>query len=168
MPMITIRPAADSDLPAITAIYNHYVRNTIVTFDLEPFAVETRREWFSHYRPTGRHRCWVAERESIVVGYATSSRFRPKDAYLTSIETSIYLHPDATSQRIGGRLYERLFADLATEDVHRAYAGISLPNDVSVAFHERFGFQKVAVYSEVGRKFDRYWDVMFLEKKLGV
>jgi len=128
---------------------------------------EARREWFAHYGTTGRYRALVAVSEDRVVGYATSSRFRPKPAYETSIETSVYLAPESVGRGAGTRLYEGLFKALEDEDVHRAYAGIALPNPASIALHERFGFKRVAHFTEQGRKFGRYWDVAWYEKPMG-
>lgn len=162
-----VRPATDDDLEAINEIYNHYVVETHVTFDDEPISLEARREWFGHYAATGRHRVLVAEDDDAVRGFASSSRFRPKPGYLTSVETSVYLAPDATGQGTGARLYSELFESLEGEDLHRAYAGIALPNPASVALHEMFGFKRVALFSEQGRKFGRYWDVAWFEKALG-
>ncbi|MEO0869641.1 MAG: N-acetyltransferase family protein, partial [Cyanobacteria bacterium J06642_11] len=99
-------------------------------------------------------------------GYATSSKFSQKAAYDTSVETSIYLLPDAQGQGLGTRLYETLFESLADADVHRAYAGITLPNPASVALHQKLGFHSAGRYREVGRKFDQYWDVEWFEKSL--
>lgn len=162
-----VRVADEADLPGLNAVYNHYVRQTHVTFDLEPVTMEQRREWFTHYAPSGRHRLVVAvSGEGAVIGYAASSPWRPKRAYETSVETSVYLAPGATGLGIGTALYSELFEALAGEDVHRAYAGIALPNDASVALHERFGFRRVALFSEQGRKFGRYWDVAWFEKPL--
>jgi len=79
---------------------------------------------------------------------------------------SVYLDPQAGGQGLGSALYARLFDALKGEDVHRALAGVTLPNDASLALHKRFGFEPVGTYSEVGRKFDRYWDVMWIEKLL--
>lgn len=163
-----IRPAAEDDLDAINDVYNHYVRETHITFDDEPMTMGARREWFSHYAREGRHRLLVAVDNAVVVGYAASSRFRPKPGYLTSVETSIYLAPDSVGRGIGARLYTALFKTLEGEDVHRAYAGIALPNPASVALHERFGFKRVAHFTEQGRKFGRYWDVVWFERPLGV
>jgi phosphinothricin acetyltransferase len=162
-----IRPATEGDLEAINDVYNHYVRETHITFDDEPMSMEARKEWFSHHAPEGRHRLMVASDDGEVVGYASSGRFRPKPGYLTSVETSIYIAPDSVGKGIGARLYAALFKALEGEDVHRAYAGIALPNPASIALHERFGFKRVAHFSEQGRKFGRYWDVDWFEKPLG-
>ena len=149
-------------------IYNQYVAETHYTFDVEPMSTDARREWFTHYGASGRYRVMVAVLEGRVIGYASSSRFRPKPAYETSIETSIYLASESVGRGTGTRLYERLFKLLEGEDVHRAYAGIALPNPASIAIHERFGFKRVAHFTEQGRKFSRYWDVAWYEKPLGV
>ena len=168
---VRVRPAKPADLPRLTEIYNHYVRRTAVTFDVQPFTVAERMRWFDHYRPEGRHRLFVAcangaaggeGEEGAVVGYATSSPFRAKAAYDSSVETSIYCDPGAVGRGVGTALYEALFAALAGEDVHRAFGGIALPNDASVALHRRFGFTEVGVFAEVGHKFGRYWDVLWM------
>lgn len=163
---VLVRPAERNDLTAINDIYNHYVLETHYTFDLEPMSMEWRVDWFSHYATSGRWRAFVAMVADQVVGFATSSRFRPKPAYETSVEVSIYLSPEAAGRGIGARLYTTLFAALKGEDVHRAYAGISLPNPASVALHERLGFKPAAHFTEQGRKFGRYWDVAWFEKAL--
>lgn len=163
---LSVRPGQQGDLPALTALYNHYVEHTHVTFDTQPFSVEQRAEWFSHYSATGRHRLLVATAGDELVGYATSSKFRDKAAYDTSIEATVYVRDSGARRGIGSALYTALFDALRGEDVHRAYAGIALPNDASMALHRRFGFVEVGTYREVGRKFGRYWDVSWLEKPL--
>jgi len=167
VPAVSIRPAVIEDLAGLNDVYNEYVLTTHYTFDIEPMTIEARREWFTHYSTSGRYRVLVAVRDGSVVGYATTSRFRPKPAYQTSVETSIYLAAGATGAGVGTRLYQELFRHLDGEDVHRAYAGIALPNPASIALHERFGFKKVAHFTEQGRKFERYWDVAWFEKALG-
>ena len=164
---VRVRPAATDDLDAINDIYNHYVMESHFTFDVEPLDIDVRREWFGHFSTSGRYRLFVALDEDDIVGYASSSRFRPKPGYETSVETSIYLAPEAIGKGAGSRLYETLFKSLEGEDLHRAYAGIALPNPPSIALHERFGFKRVAHYTEQGRKFGRYWDVAWFEKLLG-
>jgi phosphinothricin acetyltransferase len=164
---VSVRPATEQDLGHINDIYNRYVVETHFTFDVEPMTIEARREWFGHYDGTGRYRVLVGVSDASVVGYASSSRWRPKPAYETSVETSIYLAPDAVGRGFGTKLYEELFKLLQREDLHRAYAGIALPNQASIALHERMGFKRVAHFTEQGRKFDRYWDVGWYEKALG-
>ena len=164
---VTVRVAIAEDLAAINYIYNHYVNAAHFTFDIEPISFEARRDWFADHGTRGRYRVLAALSEREVVGFASSSRFRPKPAYETSVETSIYLAPEMVARGVGFRLYEKLFKLLAAEDVHRAYAGIALPNPGSIALHERFGFRRVAHFSEQGRKFGKYWDVDWYEKSLG-
>lgn len=163
-----IRLPQIADLAALTELYNHYIRHTTITFDLEPYSIAQRREqWFDHYRSQGRHRLWIAEVDGQAIGYATSSPFHRKAAYDTSVETSIYLAQDFVGQGIGRSLYQQLFTSLQGEDVHRAYALITQPNPVSEEFHRAFGFKQVGHCREVGRKFGRYWDVKWYEKCLG-
>jgi phosphinothricin acetyltransferase len=164
---VEVRPATVEDLSTVNEIYNQYVAETHYTFDVEPMSTDARREWFTHYGASGRYRVMVAVLEGRVIGYASSSRFRPKPAYETSIETSIYLASESVGRGTGTRLYEGLFKLLEGEDVHRAYAGIALPNPASIAIHERFGFKRAAHFTEQGRKFSRYWDVAWYEKPLG-
>ena len=161
-----VRPATQRDMPEVNDIYNHYVLESHYTFDIEPVSLDWRREWFSHYGTEGRYRLLVAVEDNRVIGYASSSRFRPKPGYETSVETSVYLDPGAVGKGVGSRLYEELFRSLQGQDVHRAYAGICLPNPPSIAMHERIGFKRVALFTEQGRKFGRYWDVAWFEKPL--
>ena len=163
----TMRSATPDDLPALTSIYNHYVINTSITFDLEPFAPEARRPWFDAHAAEGRHRLLIAaDPDNAVLGYATTSRWRPKAAYDTTVESSVYCRPDVVGRGIGTALYSALFESLAGEDIHRIVAGISQPNAPSVALHQRCGFRAVGVFSKVGRKFGQYWDVAWFERSL--
>jgi phosphinothricin acetyltransferase len=163
-----VRTPTEADLPALTDLYNYYVVNTPITFDLEPFAVDARRGWFREHMGGGRHRLLVADDgEGRAIGYATTSAFRTRAAYDTTVESSVYCHPDVMRRGIGTALYVALFEQLRGEDVHRIVAGITLPNRASVAMHERCGFRQIGVLSSVGRKFDRYWDVAFFERPFG-
>jgi phosphinothricin acetyltransferase len=166
MNAILIRMATNGDLPRLTEIYNYYVVNTPVTFDVEPYTVERRATWFQQFAPTGRYRLLVAEESGGVVGYAGTTRFRPKAAYDTTVETTVYCDLSAAGKGIGRRLYAALFEAIAGEDIHRILAGYTLPNPASAALHQRFGFKPVGTFSENGRKFGRYWDVMWTERPL--
>ncbi|MFE4582744.1 GNAT family N-acetyltransferase [Streptomyces chartreusis] len=169
---VQVRPGAESDLDALVAIYNHYVRETPITFDTTVFTPEERRPWLLSHPEDGPYRLMVAtEGDSTgnsqrILGYATSGPHRPKPAYATSVEVTVYLAPDAGRRGVGTLLYKALFDALAGEDLHRAYAGIAQPNEASVRLHERFGFRHVGTFREVGRKFGRYWDVAWYEKDL--
>lgn len=167
MDELAIRPAAPEDLPRLTEIYNHYVLNTPITFDLVPFTVESRRPWFQQFGSSGRHRLLVAEQAGAIVAYAGSHSFRTKQAYETTVEVTIYCAPDATGRGVGRKLYEALFAELHDQDIHSFIAGVTLPNAASVALHERFGFSLTGVMHGVGRKFGQYWDVGWWERVLG-
>ena len=161
---VRIRPAVPGDWTRLTEIYNYYVINTPVTFDVEPYTVERREAWFAQFAETGRHRLLVAENDAGVIGYAGTTRFRPKAAYETTVETTIYCAPDSAGKGIGSRLYATLFAFLRGEDIHRFVAGYTLPNPATAAIHARFGFKVVGVFSENGRKFGKYWDVCWVER----
>lgn len=161
-----VRTGDEADIGQLTDLYNHYVRETPVTFDTRAFTPEERLPWLLAHPSRGPYRLLVAEAGDRILGYATSSPFRPKPAYVTSVEVSVYVRPDAGRRGVGSRLYEALFAALAGEDLHRAYAGIALPNEASIALHERFGFRHLGTYAEVGRKFGRYWDVAWYERAL--
>jgi len=161
-----VRPATEEDLIAINDIYNHYVRTSPATFDLEERTVDWRREWLEEHR-SGKHRALVAEMDGSVEGFASSSPWRPKAAYANTIETSVYVAPASIAQGVGTGLYRALFDALAGEDVHRAVAGMTLPNDASRALHLAFGFTSVGVFTEQGYKFGRYWDVEWFERPLG-
>jgi phosphinothricin acetyltransferase len=168
VPRIQIRAAARDDLPRLTEIYNHYVLHTSITFDVKPWAVEQRIPWFEQFAATGRYRLLVAEERALVVGYSASVRFRPKAAYDTTVETTVYCSPESTGKGVGTQLYAALFASLAGENIHRIVAGYVRPNSTSAALHKRFGFKEVGVFTENGYKFDRYWDVCWMERPLKI
>ncbi|MGX1852951.1 N-acetyltransferase family protein [Streptomyces sp. NPDC055299] len=192
---VQVTAGTEADLPALTDLYNHYVRETCLTFDTEPFTPEQRRPWLLSHPQDGPHRLLVAQEATdrtkdphngptdgsrgtpaaadagppggALLGYATSSAFRPKAAYAPSVEVTVYCAPHATGRGVGTLLYKALFEALADEDVHRAYAGITQPNETSTRLHTRFGFRHLGTYTEVGRKFGRYWDVAWYQKDLG-
>lgn len=161
-----VRAAVDADLAPLTDIYNHYVEVSPATFDLTPVSLDSRRLWMSRFADSGPHRLLVADVDGAVAGYATSGKLREKPGYDASVETTIYVSPDHHHRGIGTRLYAALFAALETEDVHRAYAAIVVPNPASIALHVRFAFKPVGLLREVGRKFGRYWDVQWFERSV--
>jgi phosphinothricin acetyltransferase len=166
MSSISIRPATRGDLTRLTEIYNYYVINTPITFDIEPKTVESRIPWFEQFGSTGKCRLCVAEENGLVLGYAGTARFWPKPEYKNTVETMIYCCPGSTGKGIGSRLYTALFESIAGEEVERLIAGYTLPNPASAALHKRFGFKLINTFKDFGYKFNRYWDVAWTARPL--
>jgi phosphinothricin acetyltransferase len=164
---VTVRDATPDDLPAVAAIYTHYVLRTTTTFNTQ---VRTPREWTGRFEAEvadGPYALLVAELDGSVAGYAQTQAFRPKPAYHRSIELSVYVAPDATGAGLGGALFGALLPRLeADARFHRAYSIIALPNDASIGFHERWGFVHRGTLTEAGYKFGRYLDVAYYERAL--
>jgi len=164
------RSAVASDATQIAEIYNYYIENSHATFETDPIdAAEMLRrmeDGWAHEYPF-----LVCEDKNGIVGYAYGRRFRPRFAYLHSIEVSVYVKHGTERQNIGTALYRQLISDVREKNFHAVIGGISLPNQASVRLHEKFGFEKVAHFREVGRKFDRWIDVgyweLLLDKRLG-
>ena len=163
---IVIRRAEAADLSALLDIYNFYVLNTPITFDIEPRTLAQRQDWLEQFGDRGRYQCFAAILGNKPIGWACSAKFKDKAAYETSIETSVYCAPGYTGRGLGRRLYEMLFEALRAEDAHRAYAGITLPNDASIRLHSAMGFCPIGTQCQVGRKFGRFWDVTLYEREM--
>ncbi len=162
-----IRPVRMDDAEAVNAIYNPFILETPATFETVPIDLAARRRWIEARSADPRRPGFVAESEGGgLAGFANASAFDPRAAYETSVKVSVFLAREAQGQGAGTMLYRALFDRLAVEDVHRAYALIVAPNPASVALHEKFGFQHVATLDEVGRKFDRFYSVIWFEKRL--
>ncbi|HEY5237012.1 MAG TPA: GNAT family N-acetyltransferase [Rhizomicrobium sp.] len=166
MSTVSIRRVEQADLRALLDIYNYYIVNTPITFDIEPRTLAQRQEWLDGFAATGRYQCFVAVKNGAPIGWSCSARFKEKAAYDTSIETSIYLAPGEERQGLGRRLYATLFEALAGEDIHRAYGGITIPNEASVGLHLAMGFRHIGSYTEVGRKFGKFWEVALYERPM--
>ena len=124
---VSVRAARLADLPRLTEIYNYYIVNTPVTFDIEPYTVDARAAWLNQFAAIGRYRLLVAEQNGNVLGYAGTTRFRVKAAYDPTVETTIYCAPEAVGRGVGRLLYSALFEAIAGEDIHRIVAGYTLP-----------------------------------------
>ena len=165
---VTIRQATVDDVPALTALYNHYIETTPATFDLKPWTVERRRdEWFSRYAETGPYRLLVAQQGERIVGMSYSGPWNPKAAYDTSVETSVYCLDGETGRGLGRALVAALLEALEEAHVHRAFALITLPNEPSERLIERMGFSLVGILPEAGRKFGQFWDVAIWQRAVG-
>lgn len=160
--MLTIRPATADDAAAVCDIYNHYIRHTVVTFEEEVLETSEIARRMTEVADAGLP--WlVAETEAGVIGYAYAGKWRGRCSYRFSVETSIYLRQGCEGQGTGSRLYTGLLEKLCALNLHCAIGGMAEPNAGCQALHEKFGFQKVAHFQEVGWKMDRWIDVSYWE-----
>jgi len=161
----TIRDASAADAGAIAGIYNHYVTDTVVTFEEDPVDAAEIARRVEEIRSASLP--WlVAETAGQVVGYAYATKWRARIAYRFSTEITVYLAPGLSGRGLGSRLYDALFPLLQARGIHAVIGGIALPNEASVALHEKFGLRKVAHFEEVGFKFNRWVDVGFWQRTL--
>ncbi len=161
-----IRPATRSDAAALARIYNHYVRETTITFEEADVSDGEMAQRVDALAQDGLP--WlVAEEGGQVVGYAYAGKWKARSAYRFSVETTVYVDAGRLGGGFGSALYEALFADLRGRPVHAVIGGIALPNARSVALHERFGMRQVARFEQVGFKFGRWIDVGYWQMVLG-
>lgn len=163
---IIIRSARTPDAGGINAVYNPFIRESVATFEMDEYNEPDRRAWVEKHTGDARYPIVVAEDSGEICGFASAAPFDPREGYKSSVKTSVFVRPERQGKRLGARLYEALFLGLSETDLHRAYALIVAPNPASVALHEAFGFVHVATLNEVGRKFGRFLDVMWFEKRL--
>lgn len=162
---IAVRPAREVDAPALAAIYNHYIRETIVTLEETPIEAAEMARRMADVRSAALP--WiVAEEAGRVVGYAYASKWRTRIGYRFTAEITVYLAPDCGGRGIGTRLYGALLPALEALGIHSIVGGIGQPNEASVALHEKFGLRRVAFFPEVGFKFGRWVDVGFWHRVL--
>ena len=160
-----IRVAVADDASEIARIYNHYVLNTIVTFEEESVSADEIARRIEEVQ-SGSLPWLVAERESGIAGYAYATKWKVRRGYRFSVEVTAYVDQGCAGMGIGSRLYEKLLPMLQERHIHAAMGGIALPNEASVAFHEKFGFSKVAHFKEVGFKFNKWIDVGYWQRML--
>ncbi len=162
--MMKVRPYLPKDASDICAIYNHYITHTTITFETSPITPAVMHQRLQNYART--HHVLVGEVEGKILGYAYASPYRQRPAYQYSTETSVYLKQGHGGCGYGRLLYETLLDTLTSNGFHTAIAGIALPNEASLRLHEKLGFQKVAHFAQVGRKFDQWIDVGFWQRLL--
>ena len=156
-----IREAAFSDAEAIAEIYNYYILNTVITFEFDPITPREIMNRMEKYQEVGPY--LVFEENERIIGYAYVSKFRDRNAYEHSVESSIYVKNGLGGKGVGTKLYSELLSQVSLQR-HIIIGGIALPNDASVKLHEKCGFKKVGHFSEVGRKFGKWIDVGFWQK----
>lgn len=160
-----IRGATAEDANGIAEIYNHYIAESTATFEETPVAAHAMRDRL--VKTAADKLPWIiVEENEKIIGYAYASKWNGRCAYRYSAEVTVYLAPNSIGNGVGTQLYHQLFAELRQRSYHVAIAGISLPNRASIALHEKFGMQRVALFSEVGYKFGRWIDVGYWQLKL--
>lgn len=159
---MNIRKAKQADLPVLVSIYNQAVLQTTATFDLEPVSVESRQSWFDEHTDD-RFPLIVAEEGSNIMGYASLSTYRQKEAYNRTAEISVYIDEQYHGKGLGKQLLAHIIEMARALDYHVIIAGITGGNDISIRLHEQFGFVKCGEMREVGFKFDSWQDVLFYQ-----
>lgn len=162
---IEIREALAADAPPITEIFNDAILNTTAVYFYDPVSEQNRLEWLQAKQKDGWP-VFVAEQAGKVLGFSTFGPFRPWPAYLHSAEHSVYVHPSCRGQGIGKLLLPPLFEAAQARQMHTLIAGIDVQNAASVKLHGHFGFEPVAHLREVGFKFGRWLDLVFMQKML--
>jgi phosphinothricin acetyltransferase len=153
-----IRQAILEDAPSVTDIYNHYIRTSHATFELEPIDPSEMRRRIQSTINDG-FPFLVVKLDDLVAGYTYARQFRPRPGYSHAVEVAVYVKQGLHGKRLGGALYTELFGRLFENGAHTLIATIALPNDASVRLHEKLGFEKAGHFREVGRKFGRWVDV---------
>ena len=159
-----VRPIKLEDAVQITDIYNHYIINTVVTFEKTPISVDDMKMRIDQV--ILKYPWLVIEEENIIQGYAYATDWKPRGAYRHSVECTVYLRNGQSGKGYGSQLYGKLLEVLSQLHVHAVMGGIALPNEGSIALHEKFGFEKVAHFKEVGFKFEKWVDVAYWQKLL--
>jgi L-amino acid N-acyltransferase YncA len=160
--MILVRTATVHDLPAMLIIYNDIIINTTAVYDYEPHTIEMRRQWFATKQEQG-FPVFVAEEDNIIVGFSSFGTFRAWAGFKNTVENSIYVANEHRGKGIGKVLLPPLIDAAKKLQLHAIVAGIDATNTVSIKLHKKFGFVEVAHFKEVGYKFDRWLDLVFME-----
>jgi phosphinothricin acetyltransferase len=162
---LLVRTALAGDAEQIAAIYNHYVKTSIITFEEAEVAAPEMANRIFQIQSTPLP--WLAaQKGSRIVGYAYAGRWKARSAYRFSTEVTVYVHPGSGGTGVGSELYSQLLPALKSHGVHAVIGGIALPNDASIRLHEKFGFRKVAHFKEVGFKFNHWIDVAYWQLTL--
>ncbi|GHV51671.1 N-acetyltransferase [Spirochaetia bacterium] len=156
-----IRPVNPADALAISGIYNYYITNTVISFEEEPVSAA---EMENRIRAvTAKFPWFVWEDEGTVLGYAYVNTWKERISYRYSVEDSLYLKNGMEGKGIGGKLLAHLLEAVKQTDIHAVVAGITLPNEASIAVHEKFKFKKIAQFNEIGFKMNKWLDVGYWE-----
>ena len=158
-----IRDAVESDLSGLLAIYNDVIATSTAIYSYERVTLEDRTQWWRARVATG-YPVLVATNDAGVLGFSTFGDFRTWPGYRFTVEHSVHVRADCRGQGVGRELVKALFPRAAALGKHVMIAGVDAANEASIRFHERLGFQKSGHLREVGHKFDRWLDLVFLQR----
>lgn len=161
-----VRPTTHEDADSICEIYNHYIHTSHCTFELDTVSVADMATRIQRVQQELKLPWLVCEIESTIVGYAYATIWKPRKAYDHTVESTVYLHPDAFGKGHATSLYTALLDKLKQLEYHAILGGIALPNDASIALHEKLGFNKVGELKQVGYKMNRWIDVGYWQLML--
>lgn len=161
MPVL-VRAATDADLPAILDIYNDAILTTTAVYQYEPHTLEMRGAWL-HEKQAAGFPVLVAVEDGAIAGFGNLGTWRAAAAYRYTVENSVYVAADRRGQGIGKRLLGELIEAARSMQAHAVIAVVDADNAVSIGLHEAFGFERAAYFRQVGRKFGRWLDLVFLE-----
>lgn len=163
MSEVQIREAVLDDIPSILEIVNHYIAHDTCIYDIEPRAIDFQIAWFEIQMNLGNP-VLVAEENSKLLGFASYAQFRPKVGYKFSMEHSVYLHPSEKGRGIGKLLLLSLINKAKQQNIHALIGGIDATNIDSIEFHKKLGFEVVGKMNEVGYKFNKWLDLVWMQK----
>ena len=157
--------AEEGDLPGVLAIYNQVIATTTAVYSSEPSTLVDRRTWMQARKAKG-FPVLVVRDDAGVAGFASYGEFRSWPGYLHTVEHSVHIREDARGRGLGRTLVEALIARARAQDMHVILGGIDAANEASIRMHEKLGFERAAVLRQVGRKFERWLDLLFVQKTL--
>lgn len=160
-----LRDAAEDDLPGLVTLYNDVIATSTATYTSTLVTLEERRQWW-RARVAAGYPVLVALDDSGVIGFATFGDFRPWPGYRFTVEHTVHVRGDRRGGGVGTRLLEALFPRAASLGKHMMIAGVDAANVASIRFHERLGFERSGCLREVGHKFDRWLDLVFLQRRI--
>ncbi|MDW6005334.1 GNAT family N-acetyltransferase [Vibrio mangrovi] len=165
---MNIRDVCSDDAAAIAEIYNHYIDNTVITFEEEPVAADVIAQRIRKIQQAGLPWLVAESEDGVVLGYAYASLWKERSAYRFTVESSVYLAKDTRGKGVGSTLYRSLLTWLQQRGIRHVMGVVALPNERSVGLHEKLGFMKVGEFKEIGFKFNRPVSVGYWQLELNI
>jgi len=166
MEISMIRFINKQDTEKVTEIYNYYIAETVITFEEEQVSFDDMSSRIEKIAMDDLPWLVAEDDNGTIIGYAYASKWRERFSYRFSVEVTVYLAAEVTQRGVGSQLYQRLFTELKALSIHSVIGGITIPNEASIALHEKFGMTKVAHFTEIGYKFKQWLDVGYWQGEI--